>query len=97
MLLRKGTLECYLVINAQVFQVFYFSQFSPSKIFYPNFLSTIHATCPAPLILLDFITRILFGKVDSRLQSLVSTSLLTSSRQIVLFVVKYNKKITHST
>jgi hypothetical protein len=38
-----------------------------TKIFYTDFFSTIQATCPAHLILLDFITRILLAKVDSRL------------------------------
>jgi len=34
----------------------------PTKTFYTPLLSPISATCPAPLILLDFITRITFGE-----------------------------------
>jgi hypothetical protein len=58
LLLSKGTLECYLAINAPVFQGFYFSQISTPKFFYANSFSTIHATCPAHLIGLDFITSV---------------------------------------
>jgi hypothetical protein len=34
----------------------------PTEILYPPFLSLIHATCTAHLILLDLITRIILGK-----------------------------------
>jgi len=51
----------YPPIYARVFQVVSFSQVSNTKTLYANLLSLIRATCPAQLILLDFITRIIFG------------------------------------
>ena len=45
-----------------VFKVVSFPQVSLTKTLYTPLLSTMRATCPALVILLDFITRIIFGE-----------------------------------
>ena len=52
----------YTPIHACVFEVVSFPQFSPTTSLYAHFLSTIHATCPTHLILLDFLIRMKFGE-----------------------------------
>jgi len=52
--------ECYPSIYAWVFQVASFPQVSPPKILYATLLPSINATFPAPHILLDMITQIIF-------------------------------------
>jgi hypothetical protein len=50
----------YPSIYAWVFQMFSFPKVSPQKILCTPLISPIRATCPACLILLDVITRIIF-------------------------------------
>ena len=52
----------YPPIYVWVFQVVSFPQVFPTKTLYMPILSPIRATCPANLIILDFITRTTFGE-----------------------------------
>ena len=75
--------ECYPPIYAWVSLVvsLYTSGF-PTKILNKPFPSPVRATCPARIILLDFITRTIFGKVYRSLSSSLYSFLhspLTSS------------------
>jgi hypothetical protein len=82
--LPKDPSYYYPPIYSWVFEVVSFPQVSPTKTLYTFLLFPIHATCPAHLILLDFITRTILGveyrslssSLCSFLHSPVTSSLL---------------------
>ena len=60
--LPEDPFQYYPPIYAWVSQVVSFPQVSPTKTLYTRLLSSIRATCPAHVILLDFIARTILGE-----------------------------------
>jgi hypothetical protein len=63
----------------------------PTTTLYPTFLSPVHATCPTHLILLGFITRIIFGEMYmsltlSQLMSYIYMELLVKPESLTSYI-----------
>jgi len=63
--------ECHSLIYAWIFLVVSFPQVSPPNILYAPLLFPTCATCPAHLIILDLIPRIIFDEQCRSLSSLL--------------------------